>query len=210
MRWIVAELLMFRYQRAAFLIRAVEDFLDGPGIYGRKPGGIHASLAAIARAHPVGSVGRETVLPPPPPAAGPRHRPGLAIGVARALLSEWRRPDGTGRIIRIEPRDHVWFRVRGADRVVVDEPYEVEQPLYIRSRRQFRTLFLRTIRLARRLPKAMPAAVESWHAAHATFTTEAAWRAYLGIAGSAAPAGPRTADAAERQHTLVSVERPPS
>ena len=208
MRWIVAELLMFRYQRAAFLIRAVEDFLDGPEIYRRKPGETHASLATIARAYPVGSVGRETVLPQPQPPPGPRHRLGLAIGVARALLSEWRRPDGTGRVIRIEPRDHLWFRVRRADRVVVDEPYEIEQPLYVRSRRQFRTLLLRAWRLARRLPKAMPDAVRSWRAAHATFTTEAAWRAYLGIAEPATPTAEHAPGPAARQETLVPVEPP--
>lgn len=181
MRWIIAELLMFRYQRAAFLIRALEDFLDGPDIFGRKPGETHASLAAITRAHPAGSIGRETVLAQCAPPVGPRNRVGFAFGVAAALLSEWRRPDGTGRTVRIEPRDHLWFRVRRCDRVIVDEPYEIEQPLYARSREQFRVLSAQTLRLARRLLCAMPEAIASWRKAHATFTTQAAWRAYLGI-----------------------------
>ncbi len=195
LRWIIAELLTFRYQRAAFLIRALEDFLAGPQIYSRKPAETHASLAAITRAYPVGSIEREIVLPQPHPPKGPSSRAGFIVGVLRALLSEWRRRDGTGRRIRIEPRDHLWFRVRRADQVTVDEPYELEQPLYTRSRQQFRTMFGRALRLARSLPRSMPPAVQAWRKAHASFTTEAAWRTYLDITGPPAdntskPPGP--------------------
>lgn len=189
LRWIIAELLTFRYQRAAFLIRALEDFLAGPQIYARKPAETHASLAAITRAYPVGSIERETVLPQPRPPQGPSNRVRFIVGLGRALLSEWRRRDGTGRRIRIEPRDHLWFRVRRADQVTVDEPYELEQPLYTRSRQQFRAMFSRTLRLARELPRTMPPAVRAWRKAHATFTTEAAWRAYLGMAEPPAGGG---------------------
>jgi hypothetical protein len=33
----------------------------------------------------------------------------------------------------------------------------------------------------------MPDAIRAWHDAHATFTTEAAWRSYLGMPTPAAP-----------------------
>ncbi len=184
MRWIIAELLIFRYQRAALLIRAVEDFLDGPDIYGRHPGEVHASLAPIRELYPTVSMRREQILPQPLPPIGPRRRSSFIIGVTMALLSEWWRPDGNRPPIRIEPRDHLWFRVLGADAVAVNEPWEIEQPLYRRSRLHFRLLSRQTWHLVRRMRREMPDAVQAWHSAHAAFTSEPAWRAYLGLSGS--------------------------
>jgi len=185
-KWIIAELLTFRYQRAALLIRAVEDFLDGPGIYARHPGEVHATLAPIRALYPTLSARREQILQQPVPATGPRNRSSFLVGLTLALLSEWRRPDGGQPAIRIEPRDHLWFRVRGADAVAVDEHWEVEQPLYQRSRRHFRILLRQTWKLARKMQSRMPGAVQAWNMAHANFTTERAWRDYLGLFGSAA------------------------
>jgi galactofuranosylgalactofuranosylrhamnosyl-N-acetylglucosaminyl-diphospho-decaprenol beta-1,5/1,6-galactofuranosyltransferase len=188
MKWIIAELLTFRYQRAALLLRAVEDFLGGPAIYDRDPAKVHASLEPIRQAYPAATMPREQVMAEPEPPVGPRNRVSFVFGLARALRSEWRRPDGDRRAIRIQPRDHLWFRVRDADLVVVDEHWEVDQPIYRRSRTQFRKLFLRTLRLGRRMRREMPDAVRAWHDAHATFTTEAAWRAYLALPEPASPA----------------------
>ncbi len=181
MKWIIAELLTFRYQRAALLLRAIEDFLGGPGIYGRDPVQVHASLEPIRRAYPSATMPREQVMTQPAPPVGPRNRVSFVVGLLSALRSEWRRPDGGARAIRIHPRDHLWFRVRDADIVAVDEHWEVDQPLYRRSRAQFRKLLRRTLRLGLRMRREMPDAVRAWHDAHATFTTEAAWRAYLGM-----------------------------
>ncbi len=181
MRWIVAELLTFRYQRAALLIRAVEDFLDGPDIYGRDPGAVHASLEPLRRAYPSAAARRERVMAQPPPPLGPRNRLSFLLGLIRALASEWTRPDGRGASIRIQPRDHLWFRVRGADTVAVDEQWEVDQPLYRRSRSQFRGLSRHALRLLLRMRREMPGAIRNWHAAHPSFTSETAWRAYLGV-----------------------------
>ncbi len=188
MKWIIAELLTFRYQRAALLLRAVEDFLGGPAIYDRDPAKVHASLEPIRQAYPAATMPREQVMAEPEPPVGPRNRVSFVFGLARALRSEWRRPDGDRRAIRIQPRDHLWFRVQDADLVVVDEHWEVDQPIYRRSRTQFRKLFLRTLRLGRRMRREMPDAVRAWHDAHATFTTEAAWRAYLALPEPASPA----------------------
>ncbi len=179
LKWIIAELLMFRYARAALLIRAVEDFLGGPDIYARDPRQVHASLAELRRAYPVGTAARETVLHQPHPAIGPRSRSAFLVGLAAALAGEWMRPDRSGRVIAVEPRDHIWFRVRGADVVVVREAWEVDHPLYRRSRATFRTLLRHTLRLAWRC-RALPEAVASWREAHGWFTSEAAWRSYLG------------------------------
>ncbi len=182
MRWIIAELLTFRYQRAALLIRATEDFLDGPDIYGRDPGTVHASLEPIRQRYPGATARRERVMAQPAPPLGPRNRLSFLLGLARALLSEWTRAEGRGRSIRIQPCDHLWFRVRGADMVAVDEKWELEQPLYRRSRRHFRGLSRHALRLLLRMRREMPDAVRDWHAAHPGFTSEAAWRAYLGVA----------------------------
>ena len=197
MKWIVAELLTFRYQRAALLIRATEDFLDGPDIYGRDPGAVHASLEPIRHAYPGATARRERVMAQPPPPLGPRNRLSFLLGLIRALASEWTRPDGRGGAIRIQPCDHLWFRVRGADIVVVDEQWEVDQPLYRRSRSQFRHLSRRALRLLLRMRREMPGAISSWHAAHPRFTSEAAWRDYLGVPEQA-PASAERARVAER------------
>ena len=181
MRWIIAELLTFRYQRAALLIRAAEDFLEGPDLYGRDPGAVHASLEPIRRTYPGATARREQVMAQPAPPLGPRNRLSFLLGLIRALVSEWTRPDGRGRAIRIQPCDHLWFRVRGADTVAVDEQWELDQPLYRRSRSQFRGLSWHALRLLLRMRREMPRAIRSWHAAHPTFTSEAAWRAYLGV-----------------------------
>jgi galactofuranosylgalactofuranosylrhamnosyl-N-acetylglucosaminyl-diphospho-decaprenol beta-1,5/1,6-galactofuranosyltransferase len=179
---------IFRYQRAALLIRAVEDFLDGPAIYSRNPGEVHASLEPIRRAHRTDSVRREQVMAQPVPPVGPRSRLSFLLGVLWALASEWVRPDSRQRAIRVDPRDHLWFRVRGADLVAVDEHWEIDQPLYHRSRAQFRTMFRHALHLLKRMRREMPGAVRAWHDAHPTFTSEAAWRAYLGLpAHSPAP-----------------------
>ncbi len=181
MKWIIAELLTFRYQRAALLIRATEDFLDGPQIYRRDPALVHASLEPIRRAYPGATARREQVMAQPAAPLGPRSRLSFLLGLARALLSEWVRRDGTAGAIRIQPRDHLWFRVRGADLVAVDEQWEVDQPLYRRSRRQFRGLSRHALRLLLRMRREMPGAIRGWHAAHPGFTSEAAWRDYLGL-----------------------------
>ncbi len=180
MKWIVAELLMFRYQRAALLIRAVEDFLGGPGIYARNPREVHASLAELRQIYQVERARREMVLHRPRPPVGPRTRAAFAVQLGAALVSEWFKPDGGGRVIAVEPLDHVWFRVRGADAVVVREDWEVDQPLYRRSRAMFRKLLVHTVKLGLRFRHARPV-VQAWHDAHATFTGEAAWRGLLGM-----------------------------
>ena len=207
LKWIVAELLMFRYQRAALLIRAVEDFLGGPAIYARNPREVHASLAGLRAAYPPEVARRETVLHRPEPARGPRTRAAFLIRLAASLLSEWRRPDGSGRTIAVEPRDHLWFRVRSADAVVVREAWEVDQPLYRRSRATFRTLLRRTGSLAWRM-RAMPDVAAEWRLAHPGFTSEAAWRRYLGLdAGSRIDVQPKSA--ADRPAVAPSVRIEP-
>lgn len=176
--WLVAELLMYRYQRAALILRAGRDFLAGPAIFAEPPRALHASLAAIRARYPAETASREHVVPIRPPVGGPRGRAAFLAGVLRALLAEGLRPDGTRRVIAVEPRDHLWFRVRGADAVIAREAWEDEWPLYRRSRATFRHLFRETIKLAWQLRR-LPRVVAAWRAAHAGFTTEAAWRAYL-------------------------------
>ncbi len=188
LKWIVAELLMFRYQRAALLIRAIEDFLTGPAIYARNPREVHASLDALRAAYPTGTVQRDRVLHRRHPAVGPRSRAAFLLQFGAALASEWRRPDAGGTVIAVEPRDHVWFRVRGADAVAVREEWEVEQPLYRRSRGTFRRLLLHAVRLAWRM-RALAEVSADWRRAHAEFTSETAWRRYLDCPATRTPSG---------------------
>ena len=187
-RWIVAELLMFRYQRAALFMRAVEDFLAGPEIFTRDPRALHASLLELRAAYPVPSARREQVVPTIIPPIGPRTRLQFTVGLLRALTAEYHRRDNTGRIIAIEPQDHLWFRIRGADAVVVREPWEIDPPIYTRSRATYRALLHRAVPLLRRLRR-NPGVVAAWRAAHPDFTSEASWRRYLGMPlGREAPA----------------------
>ena len=179
-RWIVAELLMFRYQRAALLIRAVEDFLAGPEIFACDPRALHASLMELRAAYPVRTARREQVVPTIIPPIGPRTRLQFNVGVARALAAEYVRRDGTGPIISIAPLDHLWFRVLGAGAVVVREPWEIDPPIYARSRATYRALLHRAVPLLRRLAR-NPGIVSAWRAAHPGFTSEASWRRYLGM-----------------------------
>ena len=179
-RWIVAELLMYRYQRAALLIRAVEDFLAGPEIFARDPRALHAGLAELRAAYPTRCARREQVVPGIVPPIGPRTRLQFNLGVLRAIVAEYFRQDGTGRTIAIEPLDHLWFRVLGADAVVVREPWEIDPPIYIRDRATYRALLHQALRLLRRLRRT-PGVVSAWRDAHPHFTSEASWRRYLGM-----------------------------
>ena len=188
--WITADLLTFRYQRAALLLRAIEDFLSGPTILDRDPRTLHASLAETRAPFPVGRIAHERVLPERTPPVGPRHLPAFAAGVARAAFSELLRPDrAPGRTLRIAPRDHLWFRVRGADAIAVAEPWEVEQPLYLRSRANARFLSRIALRLVLRLWREWPALGLAWCERLPIMTTEAAWLSYLATHAQSAPDG---------------------
>ncbi len=184
-RWIVAELLMYRYQRAALLIRAVEDFLAGPEIFTRDPRALHAGLMDLRAAYPARCARREQVVPGIVPPVGPRTRLQFNVGVLRALVAEYIRRDGTGRTISIEPLDHLWFRVLGAGAVVVREPWEIDPPIFTRNRATFRALLRQAWPLLRRLRRT-PGVVGAWREAHLHFTSEASWRGYLGMADAAA------------------------
>jgi len=186
LRWILADLLTFRYQRAALIIRAVEDSLAGPDIFARPPQEVHQSLDPIRARYPVARSPRSRILHEPAPPVGPRTRIGFATRLSAALLDEWRRPE-RNRVIRIQPRDHLWFRVRGADVVVVDERWEADMPTYRRSRAEFRSLLRQTVGLWLRMQRSLPAAVALWKDAHAEFTSESFWRRYLGMTPAPAP-----------------------
>jgi len=181
LRWIIADLLTFRYQRAALLLRAANDFIDGPEIFSRNPQDVHRSLNAIRTLFPPLRTARFKVLEQPDPPEGPRSRFSLFLGVAAALLTEWHRRDGN-RTIRIHPRDHLWFRVRGADLVAVDESWEQDLPTYRRSRATFRALAQQSFHLWLRMRREMPLAATRWKEAHPIFTGEHFWRRYLVMA----------------------------
>ncbi len=185
-RWIVAELLMFRYQRAALFLRAVEDFLAGPELFARDPRALHASLMKLRAAYPARTARREQVVPGIVPPVGPRTRLQFNVGVSLALAAEYLRRDGTGRTIAIEPPDHLWFRVLGAGAVVVREPWEVDHPIYTRDRATYRALLHQAMRLLRRLRR-NPGVVTAWRKAHPDFTSEVSWRRYLGMTGDGVP-----------------------
>ncbi len=183
-KWVLAELLLLRYQRAAYILRAAEDFLAGPSVFTRPPLDTHRSLAPIAARDPIETMTRETVMPHPMRLPrGPRSRAAFAFILAFFLLREWFRPNDTGRVMRISPRDHLWFRVGRADLVVVDEPFEREQPVYKRDRARFRALLRQLISLVWRFRRELPATLRTWRTAHGVFTTEPAWRDYLQAPG---------------------------
>lgn len=182
LKWVVADLLTYRYQRAALRLRAVRDFLDGPAVFDRDPRPLHAGLAALCREWPLSRASRERVFQHRPPPAGPRSRLAFVAGVGRALAGEWLRRDADRVALRVLPRDHVWFRLRGADQVAVDEPWEADMPLFVRRRASFRRLMRETVQVGWRLARGMPGALEAWRAALPRLTSEAHWRSYLGLA----------------------------
>ncbi len=179
LRMVLAELMIYRYRRAALLLKAAQDFLSGPGIFDVAPRDIHASLDPILRRFPAESMPPERVLAERPPARGPRSRLSFAAGLVTAVAGEWLRADGGGHLIGIAPQDHVWFRVRGVDGVAVREPWEAESPVFRRSRAAFRDLLTQAVRLAWRMRRDMAPAEQRWREDFPRFTSEAAWRAYF-------------------------------
>jgi galactofuranosylgalactofuranosylrhamnosyl-N-acetylglucosaminyl-diphospho-decaprenol beta-1,5/1,6-galactofuranosyltransferase len=63
LKWVLADLLAYRYQRAALRLRAVRDFLDGPAIFTCDPRPVHAGLAALCRLSPLPRGARERAIP---------------------------------------------------------------------------------------------------------------------------------------------------
>ena len=178
LRMILTELMIFRYRRAALLIKAAEDFLSGPGIFDVSPQDIHASLDPILRRYPAETVPQERVMAERAAETGPRSRTGFAVRLAAAVAGEWIRPV-RGTVISVAPQDHVWFRLRGVDGVAVRESWEAERPLFRRSRAAFRDLLAHAVRLAWRMLREMGPAEQRWRDAFPHFTSEAAWRAYF-------------------------------
>ncbi|HYE48752.1 MAG TPA: glycosyltransferase [Azospirillaceae bacterium] len=181
---LLTHLLTFRYYNAALVVRAIEDFLEGPGLFDRPPQPIHEGLAAIRARYPQETVPREAVLGGLATRPPPRTRPGFALALAAAVLSNWCRPTRPGAPPGwIAVRNLVWFRMGHAEHVAADTYWDRDIPAFRRSREDFRELLGAGVRVLRRLWRAWPGLGDRWREAHPRFTTPEHWRRYLGLDG---------------------------
>ncbi|HYC02350.1 MAG TPA: glycosyltransferase [Azospirillaceae bacterium] len=185
---LLTHLLTFRYYNAALVIRAIEDFLEGPGLFDRSPQPIHEGLAAIRARFPQEGVPREAVLGGLNIRPAPRTGPGFVIALARAVASNWLRPTRPhAPPAWMHVRDLVWFRMGHAEHIAAETYWDREIPAFRRSREHYRALLSDGVRLLRRLWDAWPALGDRWREAHPRFTTPEHWRRYLGLPEAAVP-----------------------
>jgi galactofuranosylgalactofuranosylrhamnosyl-N-acetylglucosaminyl-diphospho-decaprenol beta-1,5/1,6-galactofuranosyltransferase len=175
-------LLTYRYYSAALVLRAIEDYLEGPSVYERQPQAIHASLDRDKTKFPPEEFAREQVARERRLLRDPRTFPGFVFRIVWAILRNWIMPSRRTSVpVRIESRDLVWFRVAWLDQVVVETHWDARLPVFRRSRTAFRELLVRGVRLLIRVARDGDAVARSWRQAHPRFTGEQFWRRYLGL-----------------------------
>jgi galactofuranosylgalactofuranosylrhamnosyl-N-acetylglucosaminyl-diphospho-decaprenol beta-1,5/1,6-galactofuranosyltransferase len=177
-------LLTYRYYGAALVLRAVEDYLQGPAVLEGHPGAIHAALNDDRAAFPPEKLPPGQVVEPAPPV---RDLRGLADALARlagALLRGGLRPARGGAPRRVAAHDLVWFRVTGVEAVAVDTGWDACLPVFRRSPSAFRALVSRAIPLLRRVLREGDAVADAWRESHHRLTSTAFWQDYLGQASS--------------------------
>ncbi len=185
---LLIHLLTYRYYNAALIVRAMQDFLQGPAVLDRDPQPLHASLGALRTAYPEAWTPREQVLPLASVGQSPLWRPGFVSALGWAVARNWLRSTGLGGPQLLDVVNLVWFRVQGADSLAVDTHWDRDLPTYQRDRAAFRTLLRAGLAAVRQLHRQAPALRRAWRAEAPRLTSIPFWRAYLGVpAVDAAP-----------------------
>ncbi|MFL5257769.1 MAG: glycosyltransferase [Rhodopila sp.] len=175
-------LLTYRYYSACLVLRAVEDYLQGPALYEAQPGAIHASLDRYRAEFTPEDFARESVpryrrLP-----RDPESLPGFVARLGWSVLRNWAVPTGDALVpVHVEYRDLVWFRVGRFDHLVVETPGDDRLPVFRRSRAAFRRHLTHGARLLLRVLRDGDAVAAAWQLAHPRLTDATAWRCYLGL-----------------------------
>jgi rhodanese-related sulfurtransferase len=120
------------------------------------------------------------VLPHQKLPAEPRSRLGFLITLGRVVLRQAVRPtspDSQPRLIG--PGDVVWFRLRHADAVAIEHPFEAAHEVLRRDRKQFVWGLASTTRLTWRLLRRSGRAQARWREAAPFLTSVAGWCAHL-------------------------------
>ena len=177
-------LVAMQYGLAATLLRAVEDFLEGPSVLDDGSAAAAAEIRRLRAAYPettpvsVSELDldpRETVVHLAPPKPDRM----LATWAKRALLqAAGRVPIRSGMVPAGEA--HWWF-VSLFERAVVTDMAETGVRVRTRDRERLRELSARAVRTVRRLHTEGPAVARQWKAAEPALTARETWtRLYEG------------------------------
>jgi galactofuranosylgalactofuranosylrhamnosyl-N-acetylglucosaminyl-diphospho-decaprenol beta-1,5/1,6-galactofuranosyltransferase len=175
-------LLTYRYYSAALILKAVEDYLQGPATLRCSPQKTHASLEIFKHRFPTGDVERDRVIPDARLQPDPRSLAGFVFRMVASLAKNALVPAAPhARGVRMRSDDLVWFRVVPFDEVVADSGWDLRPPVYRRSLPAFRTLMMHILIVLWRVMKEGGAVARSWKMAHEDLTSPGFWRRYLHI-----------------------------
>ena len=192
-RALLIHLLTFRYYQAALILRAVADFLRGPGILDRAPAALHASLSPIRDRFPAQSIPRAVVLAEHRPLDPPRSRLAWLGRLARGLAGNALRRTAAGAPPRrLDVAALGWTRLGRMDCIALETWWDRDLPVLRRSREDFRALVGEAIPLLRRLLREGQAVSALWREAFPRHRSTRFWRDYLGMP----PAEPSAAERA--------------
>ncbi|MFC7736055.1 glycosyltransferase [Roseomonas sp. GCM10028921] len=207
MHHLLFHILIFRYYSSALIVRAILDFLRGPALLEGSPLPLHASIGAIRERFPAESVPRGVVLAEQKTRREPRTRFLRFITMMGSLADNALRPSRPGaapRRLMAECFD--WTQLGRADCIAVETWWEVELPVFRRSRENFYAILREAVPALIRLYREGPGVCQAWREAFPLHRSVAFWRGYLGLpaAGTArtgavagAPAGQGSASAEE-------------
>jgi galactofuranosylgalactofuranosylrhamnosyl-N-acetylglucosaminyl-diphospho-decaprenol beta-1,5/1,6-galactofuranosyltransferase len=204
LRRLVDSLLKHDYMHAELVVRAVEDFLAGPGALDPPMDALHREISALAAAHapqrPASAVGLRPAAWRPPP----RNRvwrplsllggmAALALGLVRPRL----RPD-----LLFVDQWHPWATMRVAQYGLSDRMRSYVR-VYRHDRARLRRGLRRGMAILLRYRRERRGAAERWRAAHPELSSWARWERILGLAPAAgtdtAGTGGRSARAPDRE-----------
>ncbi len=180
-RRLLIELLTYRYYNAALILRAVEDYLSGSALFDGDPRRLHAELDRYRMQYPAEFLRREVVAPALAIGPDPRGRRRFLVCLAATLLRNALAATRPSEALEVPVRDFLWFRIRKAERLAVETYWDPGRPVFARSREAFRQLSRQGVATLLRLFRNADQAAEGWRKAHPGFTSEAAWRRYLGL-----------------------------
>lgn len=182
---LVRYVLAMNYGLAATLIKAVDDFLEGPAVLA--DGGVSAAFAVQEErrrytettVHSVHAVpGLESVQMPIARAGHTPSKPGLVRAKRLVQQATGRTPRHGGLIGSGEAH---WWHVALFDRVAVVDAGEDGVRLRQRDPEHLKTLTRESARVLWRFAREGSAAAERWRAARQDLTTAASWRRLFGL-----------------------------
>jgi galactofuranosylgalactofuranosylrhamnosyl-N-acetylglucosaminyl-diphospho-decaprenol beta-1,5/1,6-galactofuranosyltransferase len=194
LRRLIDSLLKHDYMHAELVIRAIDDFLAGPGVLDTPMDVLHQEISALAAAHapqkPASTVGMAQAPWRKPPQGRLR-----AITLLRGLADLY-----GGRVQgRIRPdllysdQWHPWMTMRVSQYAVADRMHSYVQ-VYRYDREKLRSALRRGLAAVQRYRREAEGAAEQWRAAHPELTSWERWERILKLAPHAADtAGERSA-----------------